>query len=501
MRNSSIKALFVILLLSLSLSLFAAGGNVTGKITEAGTNDVLPGANVTVQGTRIGAASGTNGIYTISNLPAGTHTLVVTFMGYKPQTKEVTVQAGARTTVDFVLESEVLTGQEISILADRAQERKTPVAFSNVQKVEMEARLGSRDIPLVLNVTPSVYSTPQGGGAGDARVNVRGFNQQNVAIMVNGVPVNDMENGWVYWSNWDGLGDATSSIQMQRGLSSVNLATPSIGGTMNIITDPAALSAGSSLKQEFGNDGFLKTTFSVASGIINDKYSFSGSLVRKTGDGLVEGTWTDAWAYYIGLGYQINNKNRLEFYALGAPQRHGQASYMQNIGTYSHDFAAEISDYSPAALEAFPEAASGRKYNQTFNEIKGVYASEGQEAWNGGIHRRYSRDFLNERENYFHKPLVNLNWYSQLSSKVNLFSTLYWSGGTGGGSGTLGSLKWDYTLPNSRRIDWDATFAANKENATGARGILRNSVNNQWTVGAIAKVNYKPVRGLDLNAG
>ncbi|MBN1560942.1 carboxypeptidase-like regulatory domain-containing protein, partial [candidate division KSB1 bacterium] len=172
MKNHSIMALFVILLLSLSLSLFAAGGNITGKITEAGTNDVLPGANVTVQGTRIGAASGTNGIYSISNLPAGNYTLVVSFMGYKPQTKEVTVQAGARITADFVLESEVITGQEISILADRAQERKTPVAFSNVQKVEMEARLGSRDIPLVMNVTPSVYSTPQGGGAGDARVNV-----------------------------------------------------------------------------------------------------------------------------------------------------------------------------------------------------------------------------------------------------------------------------------------------------------------------------------------
>lgn len=89
----------------------------------------------------------------------------------------------------------------------------------------MEVRLGSRDIPLVLNTTPSVYSTQQGGGAGDARINVRGFNQRNVAIMINGVPVNDMENGWVYWSNWDGVGDATASIQVQRGLSAVNLAT------------------------------------------------------------------------------------------------------------------------------------------------------------------------------------------------------------------------------------------------------------------------------------
>ena len=58
------------LLVVLFLSVAAVAGTVTGKITEAGTNDVLPGANVTIEGTRIGAASGTNGVYTISNVPA-----------------------------------------------------------------------------------------------------------------------------------------------------------------------------------------------------------------------------------------------------------------------------------------------------------------------------------------------------------------------------------------------------------------------------------------------
>ncbi|NIU76908.1 MAG: TonB-dependent receptor plug domain-containing protein, partial [Gammaproteobacteria bacterium] len=127
---------------------------------------------------------------------------------------------------------------------------------SNVGKVQIQQQLGSRDLPLVLNVTPSVYATAQGGGAGDARINVRGFSQRNTAVMINGVPVNDMENGWVYWSNWDGLGDAATSIQLQRGLSAVNLATPSIGGTLNVITDPSARRAGFTYKQEFGLGSF-----------------------------------------------------------------------------------------------------------------------------------------------------------------------------------------------------------------------------------------------------
>jgi hypothetical protein len=498
------------LLVVLFLSFAAVAGTVTGKITEAGTSDVLPGANVTIEGTRIGAASGTNGVFTISNVPAGTHTLIVTFMGYKPLKEEVTVTASGTVKADFVLEAEVLTGKEISILADRAQERKTPVAFSTVKKADVEARLGSRDIPLVMNVTPSVYATPAGGGAGDSRINVRGFNQRNVAIMINGVPVNDMENGWVYWSNWDGLGDASSSIQMQRGLSAVNLATPSIGGTMNILTDPTAMNSGALYKQEFGNDGFLKTTFSAASGLINDQFAVTATVVRKTGDGLIDKTWTDAWAYYLGGAWQVNPTNRLEVYAVGAPQRHGQNLYKQNIAVYDTEYAKSLDDYDQAALEKFRESKRGRLFNENWAPVNGTYASYGRQAVGNSVFSRYSNDFINERENFYHKPIVNMNWYSQLNDKWNLFSTLYWSGGTGGGTGTLGDFLWDYASEPTRIADWDGNIAINKGSldrkgnakvSGEARGILRNSRNDQNTVGLISKANFKASDALDFNFG
>ena len=78
---------------------------------------------------------------------------------------------------------------------------------------------------------PSVYATGQGGGAGDARINVRGFN--NVAVMINGVLLR--YGKWLgVWSIGMVL-DATTSIQLQKGLSAQNLATPSIGGSMNML--------------------------------------------------------------------------------------------------------------------------------------------------------------------------------------------------------------------------------------------------------------------------
>ncbi|MDP7529857.1 MAG: TonB-dependent receptor plug domain-containing protein, partial [Candidatus Marinimicrobia bacterium] len=224
---------------------------------------------------------------------------------------EVSVKEGDANIANFVLSVSAIEMSALEVLASRAGE-KTPVAHSTVDKEELEFRLGSQDLPMSLNLTPSVYATQQGGGAGDARINVRGFNQRNISVMINGVPQNDMENGWVYWSNWDGVADASHSIQIQRGLSAVNLATPSIGGTMNIITDPATHEKGGKFKQESGAGGFLKTTLNYNSGLIGDKLALSGTIVRKTGDGLIDKTWTDAWAYYFGAAYALNKDNRFE---------------------------------------------------------------------------------------------------------------------------------------------------------------------------------------------
>ena len=485
------------LLLILSFLFVAASfaGTIEGKVTSKATGEPLAGANVYLQGWPIGAATDESGMYSFE-AKDGKYVLVCEYVGFAEQKSDV--QLAGTVTRNFEL-VEFLFAKTISVVADRAKERETPVAYSDVSKKQMELTLASQDIPMVLNTTPSVYATMQGGGPGDARINVRGFDQRNVAVMINGMPINDMENGWVYWSNWDGLGDATSSIQIQRGLSATTLATPAIGGSMNIITDPTAQDAGLKLRQEFGNDGFLKTTFTGNTGLVDSKWAMNATVVRKTGDGLIDKTWTDAWAYYFGAAYNINEDNRLELYAMGAPQLHGQNSYKQNIATYDHEFAKSLDDYDQAALEEFPQASSGRKYNQTWGPVSSSYS--GQQYWNGSTHDRYASDFIMERANYFHRPLANLNWYSQVSNSVSLYTILYWSGGMGGGSGTFGSLVWDYSLPNSRHIDFDGTIERNRNSSTGSTGILRNSVNNQWTVGAIGKVYWKVNDQVTTNFG
>jgi hypothetical protein len=325
---------------------------------------------------------------------------------------------------------------------------------------------------------------------------------------------------------------------MQRGLSAVNLATPSIGGTMNIITDPAAMSKGGSFKQEAGAGSFLKSSINYNTGLIADKFAFSTTLVKKSGEGIIDKTWTDAYAYYFGASYQMNATNRFELYAIGAPQRHGQNLYKQNLGAYDSEFAKTVEGYDATAVDSagqFRDEGTtngvefGRNFNQNWAPINSSY--KGKQYWymyGDRTVERHNPDYLNERENYFHKPLVNLNHYLTLNDQMRLSTIVYWSGGSGGGTGTYGKIPTmdadgnlgddDYKFYYGRGPwvrDWNTLIAYNSGantieyvDKTAIRrlpgqsiGILRNSINRQSTIGVISKLNYDLSDALKLQAG
>lgn len=432
----------------------------------------------------------------------------------------------AMATNSKVVRMEKFIVTDMQSFSDQAIPDKTPVAFTEFTKGQIVDELGSQDIPLVMNSSPSVYASADSGGAGDARVNVRGFDQRNISILINGVPTNDMENGWLYWSNWDGLGDVTSSIQLQRGMSAVTLPTPSVGGTMTITTEPAAMHRSYSLKAEAGYDNFQKFTGVLSTGLLNDKFAVTVGGVAKQGDEThsVRGTWTKGYGYYMGMFYKLNAKNRFEFFVIGAPQRHGQRTFASNIAAYDEAYARSLG-YTDAdiagALKRGPVNA-GLDFNPNWAPVSSSYA--GLQYWNRGLHPREKSGFINERENYYHKPQINLNWYSTLSDRLKLASVAYFSGGFGGGSGALynvnsigqysSSYAWayvPYTDPTyGSAYDWDKIIAANAGTTTVrgtakpeglSLGILRNSVNVQSEVGVVSKLTYKYSPSLTFTTG
>ncbi len=126
-------------------------------------------------------------------MPDGTSGLTVTFIGYKPLTVDARQNVG---TIAMEVESQMLA--DVVVTQSLARTRETPVAISQINAADIDFKLGNQEFPEVLKTTPGVWTTKEGGGFGDAKTNMRGFKSENVAVVINGIPINDMEWGGVY---------------------------------------------------------------------------------------------------------------------------------------------------------------------------------------------------------------------------------------------------------------------------------------------------------------
>lgn len=436
------KNLFT-LVVCLFMAIGMYGQTVSGTVIDPDTKEGVIGASVLVKGTTVGTITDFDGGFTVNTSGADPAVLVISSIGY--ETIELKLQDFASNDLGLITLPGTSIGlSEIEVLADVAIDRKTPVAVSTIGAAEIEDKLGNQEFPEIMKMTPSIYATKTSGGFGDARINIRGFNQEDVALLINGIPVNGMEDNKVYWSNWAGLGDVTRSIQVQRGLGASKLAVASVGGTINIITNGTDQRRGGSVLQSIGNDGYRKTAVTLSTGLTENNWAFTFSGSRTTGDGYIENNYIDAWSYFFSVSKQFNNKHLLMLTGFGAPQRHGQRS-----------FAHPIDDLK-------------NTYGKRWNDDWGTYRGE-EFGW---------------RENFYHKPQIGLNHIWQVGSKTEIVSSAYVSVGRGGGTGDIGSLR-EFRIPNDQygKENFDAIAAWN----SGISPLAGND--------PVAAVSYR--RGMD----
>lgn len=175
---------------------YAAGGMMTctGTVVDE-NNEPVVGASIVITNGKALGVTDVDGNFQVK-VPDGTKTLTFSYVGYESRRENARPVMGI---VKMEPSSELLN--DVVVTQSLARTRKTPVAVSQVNKAEIDVKLGNQELPEVLNTTPGVWATKDGGGFGDAKINMRGFKSANVAVLVNGIPVNDMEWGGVYWSN------------------------------------------------------------------------------------------------------------------------------------------------------------------------------------------------------------------------------------------------------------------------------------------------------------
>lgn len=483
-----LSALFV--LSFMAQAAMAQSFAIKGKLLDSGTGEALIGASVQAKSgeTSVGAMTDLDGNFKLSNLKPGTYSLIATYIGYVTLTQKVTV-SNKDISMNMRLQEDNAMLNEVEVVADVAVERETPVAFSAIKEATLKESLAGRDLPLILNETPGVYANSGGGGAGDSEISIRGFSQNNVAVMVNGVPVNDMENGRVYWSNWD-LGDVTKSIQVQRGLSASKLATPSVGGTMNVLTKGFDTKRGVIARQEIGSNGYTKTSLMLSSGQLKGDWNITVFGSRRKSDGWVDGTYDDAYTYFANISKKFGN-HTLSLTGLGSPQEHGQRSFNNskyNINKYDTEKAEELGARPAKEVNGKADGNYGFDYNADAAQLDRYTVSADGDT-------THNRDLYNGQKNFYHKPQFNLNHFWTISDKLFLSNVVYASIGNGGGAYMGGSLSM-----KDGRTDYQKAYDVNFTNKVSSV-VSRASMNNHRWYGFISGLDYRMNEQTTLSFG
>lgn len=451
------------------------------------------GATITVPGTSIVGTTDVDGQFTL-NVPKGKD-IHINYIGYKPLTIKATGNLGE---IPMEIESQML--QDVVVTQSIARTRRTPVAVSAVDAATLDIKLGNQELPEVLKTTPGVWATKDGGGFGDAKINIRGFKSSNTATMVNGVPVNDMEWGGIYWSNWSGLGDVISSMQVQRGLGATIISSPSFGGTINMITKGLDAKKGGTAWYGLGNDNSMNYGISFSTGLMKNGWALTFLGSRKTGDGYVQGTEFEQYNYFLNISKRINESNQISLTVTGAPQTHYKRN--SNDGLSIEEWQT-VANYMPKG-QAY-------RYNPTYG-----FGLNGE---------RKSSQY-----NVYNKPVMMLNHVWQINHKSSLSSVIYASIGTGYGSsgqgaqiGTSSSTYYSYWYGSSNgQLNWrtiedngvtyslrhgngmfayDQIQLMNQNSTKGSLMVMSNSVNNHRWFGGVSNYKNELTDNLSITAG
>ena len=454
------RRLLGIIILSILVSEISIGqGRIRGTIIDSGNDETLVGATVALKGTTKGTISAVDGSFQLNGLPTGNQTIKISYVGYQSKELEATITKGETTDMgNITLEPDAVGLNEVKVFANYAINRKTPVAVSNIQASEIQTKIGTMEFPEILKSTPGIFAHNDNGGWGEAQVYIRGFDNTNVAVMINGIPVNDMENDRVYWSNWKNLRDVTANIQVQRGLGATQVAVPSVGGTINILTETTEAEREGQVFYNYGHDNHQKYGAKFSTGLTENDWAVTFALKRTTGDAYyVEGTPYEGYSYYFSLSKIINDAHRLSFSAFGAPQWHARR-------------------YTRLSFEDMVDPEKGPKWNAEWGY------KEGQ--------------FYSNSTNFYHKPFAALNHHWTLSNDLNVSTAFYGSYGNGGG-GYVRDYGIDVTAQKYNKngyTDFDMVVEDNQARTThglGSGAAFVSSHNNHYWFGALSNIRYK----------
>jgi len=353
---------------------------------------------------------------------------------------------------------------------------------------DLESDDQSQEIGGLLQSSRDIFISTAGYTFGQTRFKIRGLDSENTSVLINGIPANDRETGRAYWSTWGGLNDATRNKEIESGISASNVSFGGAGGVTNIITRASSFRKQTKFTYSSTNRSYRnRLMFLYSTGMMKNGWAFTASGSRRWAqEGYVEGTFYDAWGYFLAVEKKINNQHSIGFIGFGSPNKRGRNGVS----------VQEALDYS------------GTNY---YNPYWGYQNGEKR----------------NSRVGNYHQPWFILTHYWTLDEKTTINSSVYYAFGRGGST----ALDWyntadprpDYyrNLPSEdrdykgltseqrenlwtndetfRQLDWDNFYYENRKNLVAIDDV--DGIEGNTQVGNLSKYIVEDRRNDRKNLG
>ena len=305
----------------------------------------------------------------------------------------VTAMAGAQNTKALYDSTQVEQLQEVQVVGIRAT-RKTPVAFTDMNKEQLKAVNFGQDVPYLLSLTPSVTMTSDAGnGIGYTSLRVRGTDPSRINITANGIPMNDAESAQLYWVNMGDFASSVQSMQIQRGVGTSTNGAGAFGATLNMQTENIGVEPFIGLDLSGGSYYSHKETLRFGTGLIGEHWGIQGRLSNIGSKGYLDRASTKLNSYFLQAGY-FGENTMVKFITFNGVEE------TYHAWNYTSKYEQSL-------------------YGRTYNSCGEYYDAEGN-----------TRYYDNQTDNY-HQQNYQLIWNQRLTQELNLNAALHYTRGDG----------------------------------------------------------------------
>ena len=316
------KTVTFLMVLFATLTANAQSFILSGNIVDKQQNPLI-GATVVIQEIKKGTSTDAEGAFKL-NLPKGTYTMQVSYIGYQTVYQTILANKNQHITIQLAEGKNIL--DEVLVAAVRVK-ATAPVTHSNLSKKDIAKRNLGQDIPMLLNYLPSVVSSSDAGaGIGYTYLNVRGSDSERINVTINGIPYNDAESQGTFWVNMGDFASSTQSLQLQRGVGTSTNGSGAFGASLNILTDAISEEAFGEISNSVGSFNTKKHTVKFSTGKINDHIEIAGRLSKIYSDGYIDRAYADLKSYFLQASY-VDDNTLIKALTFGGKEKTYQAWY------------------------------------------------------------------------------------------------------------------------------------------------------------------------------